>query len=535
MQSCVTFLQYLKMKAYTSNDKSHERLRENPYQLATTVNQMRLNQIITTLNTSSLETPHKSSQLLDSSAFNSDAQIRQRFNMGVSIHKQKAQSRLLPELYRSPEMGIYVDKQQFLRKFNASTEKATVQKVSRNDDIRHSLQKLKPLQTVTEGQTSQQSPQRSEVRQSSIEKLLPLFARKNIEIKRSLNVMEKESIQLKHTRYLEEKRRYLNQLKDRVNQIDDQIAQELNEEPIIVNQLPLKNHKIQKTFYGEDYLTTNEVSRIGLLSNGRNSLNNDTSLMNSIIKDQSLHERSIQNHSRNQEATASAIYATNQSHIVRRSKQLNKQMTKLISDFQALDKQEDFSSFLKRKHDRKSNLSISFDGTSSNVKSLERKLCRSEFMSYPVAQDAQEGIEINEKDKVDIEVLKIKDELMKCMDSNERLKAIRDIEKRYQTQGNFLVVSYIQQNLNTLLDLKNETTQAFHQRASISKLQVFLFRKNIQAKSQPKRRYKDPSIQQETEGKIQNSFSRELYPAQMARLRHLLKRDQNAYNFEVLK
>ena len=59
--------------------------------------------------------------------------------MGVSIHKPKPYSRfLLPELlHRSPETGIYLDKQHFMKMLNSTDERNAI----RNRDINHSMEK----------------------------------------------------------------------------------------------------------------------------------------------------------------------------------------------------------------------------------------------------------------------------------------------------------------------------------------------------------------------------------------------------------
>jgi hypothetical protein len=54
--------------------------------------------------------------------------------------------------------------------------------------------------------------------------LMPLIARKNAQLRRSLQAMEGSSLSVNHRRYLDEKRKYANQLRERIDEIDRQIA-----------------------------------------------------------------------------------------------------------------------------------------------------------------------------------------------------------------------------------------------------------------------------------------------------------------------
>lgn len=119
----------------------------------------------------------------------------------------------------------------------------------------------------------------------------------------------------------------------------------------------------------------------------------ETTSIQSIGQESSLHGESIISlaHSRNAEAAASALCVNNQMTAVRESRDLSKQMARLVHQFQSLDKREDFAAFLKRKSERRANLSISFDSTAKEARKMERKLCKSEFMSYPVGEESKEG------------------------------------------------------------------------------------------------------------------------------------------------
>ncbi len=49
---------------------------------------------------------------------------------------------------------------------------------------------------------------------------MPLIARKNAHLRRSLQAMEGKTQSLNHKRYFDEKRKYANQLRDRIEEID---------------------------------------------------------------------------------------------------------------------------------------------------------------------------------------------------------------------------------------------------------------------------------------------------------------------------
>lgn len=62
-----------------------------------------------------------------------------------------------------------------------------------------------------------------------------------------------------------------------------------------------------------------------------------------------------------------------------------------------------------------------------------------------------------ERDILEIELLKIKEELKGCKDKEDRGKALKEIYKRYHSSSNHQVTAHIKKHYKELLQIENET------------------------------------------------------------------------------